>query len=82
MRENPYDLFGEVIVTHHDIALWLIAVPAIDPQSPRAARYVASWDVVGKITRAKSEGLFWSIVERPARPITAWFGQRFGLPTF
>jgi hypothetical protein len=58
MQEQPYDLFGEVRVTQDDVRLWLLAVPRIDPDGPRAAHYVRSYDVAGKIARAKLDGVF------------------------
>ena len=58
MRPQERDLFGEVIVTLSDIRLWLLAVPRIDPDGPRAAHYIRGYDVPGKIARAKLQGLF------------------------
>lgn len=58
MHEHPYDLFGQVRVTQADIRLWLLTVPRIDPDGPRAAHYVRSYDVTGKIASAKLQGVF------------------------
>lgn len=58
MTENPYDLFGQVPVYTHDIALWLVCIPKMDPGSPRAHWYTRGWDVANKIRRAKIEGTF------------------------
>ena len=56
------DLFGEVPVTIADVDAWLRAVPRIEPDSPRAAWYVAAWSVPDKIRAAKRRGDFDSIV--------------------
>lgn len=58
MTESKTDLFGEVVVTWDDVRLWLMAVPRIDPDSPRAMRYVTGWDVPQKIRAAKLSGWF------------------------
>ena len=58
MQPFVYDLFGEIIVTRADIAAWLVSVPRMDPNSPRAAQYVRGWDVVGKVRAAKLAGRF------------------------
>ncbi len=73
----PYavDLFGEVPVTHEDVSRWLIAVPRLDPESPRAAYYVQAWDVPGKIRAAKLAGTFEAIVSDP-RPAPSPFWWR------
>jgi len=73
----PYDLFGEIPVYHYDIAAWLLAVPRIDPDSPRAAQYVRDWNVVAKIKAAKARGQFDSIVSLTTNPMPHWW-QRFG----
>ena len=52
------DLFGVVPVTEAEIRAWLRQVPGLDPASPRAAHYVRSWDVAGKIVAAKLAGTF------------------------
>lgn len=61
MQPYVHDLFGEIIVTRADIAAWLISVPRIHPDSPRAAAYVRGWDVASKVRAAKAMGLFDSI---------------------
>lgn len=58
MRPQERDLFGEVIVTHADIRLWLETVPRINPDGPRAAHYIRHWDVPQKVIQAKLEGRF------------------------
>jgi hypothetical protein len=68
MIENPYDLFGEVPVYTHDIALWLVCVPKMDPGSPRAHWYTRGWDVAFKIRRAKINGEFGALTP-PAHPL-------------
>ena len=58
MRPQERDLFGEVIVTQSDIRLWLLTVPRMDPDGPRAAHYIRGYDVAGKIAQAKLRGHF------------------------
>ena len=58
MQPHVLDLFGEVIITRSDVRLWLLTVPRIDPDSHRAPAYIKSYDVVGKIRRAKLAGTF------------------------
>lgn len=66
MTESKTDLFGEVVVTWEDVRLWLTVVPRIDPDSPRAGRYVLNWNVPAKIRAAKLAGWFDQL--QPARP--------------
>ena len=61
MRPYERDLFGEVIITHQDVRLWLQTVPKINPDGPRAVHYVKDYDVTGKITQAKLKGVFEAI---------------------
>lgn len=68
MHPYPFDLFGQVPVTWADVEAWLIAVPRIPPDSPRAAHYVKGYDVPGKIAQAKIAGIFDALVNRPAPP--------------
>lgn len=49
-------LFDAQPVSQDDIATWLRAVPGIEPGSARAVRYAATYDVAGKIARAKATG--------------------------
>lgn len=65
----PFDLFGEVPVTDDELLAWVAAVAPRWLSPERAFRhYCATWDVAGKIRRAKVDGTFWSIIEerRPA----------------
>lgn len=63
------DLFGEVPITHDDIARWCEAVAGIPPDSPRFARYVRGYRVVDKVRAAKLAGTFDAILEeRPRVP--------------
>lgn len=55
-------MFDQHPVSDDDIRAWLRAVPKLDPDSPRAAHYVASYDVTGKIEAAKAAGTFWRLV--------------------
>lgn len=67
-RFNPYDLFGEIIVTENDIIDW---VEATAPRwlTPRRSfeGYVRSYDVAGKVRAAKIAGIFHEIIEN--RPV-------------
>ncbi|MGC1173114.1 hypothetical protein [Polaromonas sp.] len=58
MQQSPVDLFGEVVVTQQDVRAWLLAVPRIDPDGPRAGHYVRGYGVVAKIAHAKLYGTF------------------------
>lgn len=75
MRPPIYDLFGQIPVYLHDVDNWLIAVPRIDPQGPRAKAYIHSYDVLGKIRQAKMDGRFDHIITRRERSPFWW--QRF-----
>lgn len=61
-------LFGGHVVTADDIAAWLRAVPRLDPTGPRAARYIAAYDVAGKIAAAKADGTFWNTISATPPP--------------
>jgi len=78
MQASVYDLFGEVPVYRHDIDAWLLAVPRISPDSPRAPAYIRSYDVVGKIQRFKVAGTFEATVQRVnlSRRASHWW-ERF-----
>jgi hypothetical protein len=64
-RRDPHQpgLFGDQAVTADDVRRWLLKVPRMDPDSPRAARYVIAYDVHGKIARAKAAGQFERILD-------------------
>ena len=57
------ELFGTPSVTRADIDAWLISIAQLDPDSPRAAQYVAGYDVAGKIARAKADGTFYAMIQ-------------------
>lgn len=76
MRPPVRDLFGQIPVTHQDVAAWLIAVPRIDPSSPRAAAYVRAYSVPEKIARAKENGTFEQLTAGPEIPPGHWW-RRF-----
>ena len=50
------DLFGEVPVTWPEVFAWCEAVAGIPADSPRLALYVRTYDVCGKVARAKLAG--------------------------
>lgn len=52
------DLFGDIPVSLAEVRAWLVAVPRIDPDGPRAVEYVRTWHVVEKIQAAKLAGTF------------------------
>lgn len=76
MRPAPVDLFGQVPITHDDVAAWLRAVPRLEPGTPRAAAYVRGYDVPGKIAAAKQNGTFEQIT-RPNMPPPGHWWTRF-----
>ena len=76
MYQPAHDLFGEVVVTQAAVRAWLVAVPRIDPDSPRAGHYVRGYDVVGKIRAAKARGLF-DAVTAPRDPPPGHWWLRF-----
>lgn len=76
MRPFPRDLFGQVPVTLCNVRAWLLAVPRIDPDGPRAAHYVAAWNVPAKIEAAKLRGDFDVIVAAPQPQPPHWW-RRF-----
>ncbi len=79
MEPYPTDLFGEVPVTLQDVRAWLLAVPRIDPDGPRAARYVRDYDVPGKIRAFKLRGEFDQVTApRPAPSGHWWLRFRWG----
>lgn len=56
------ELFDSKTVTQEEIAAWMRAVPQIDPDSPRAAQYIKTYDVAGKVAKAKADGTFWATI--------------------
>jgi hypothetical protein len=64
IRPHAYDLFGDVPVYPQDIESWLLAIPKIEPGSPRAIAYIQNYDVVSKIKAAKREGRFDEVASR------------------
>lgn len=76
MRQPARDLFGEIPVTAVEVAAWLIAVPKIDPGSPRAAAYVRAYAVPEKIAAAKEAGTFEQITALREPPPGHWW-RRF-----
>lgn len=75
MHQPARDLFGQVPVSFAEIDQWLLAVPRIDPSSPRAANYVRFYDVPGKIAAAKLAGHFEAYTQRSPQPVHWW--ERF-----
>lgn len=77
MQQSPVDLFGEVVVTQQDVRAWLLAVPRIDPDSPRAAHYLRGYAVASKIAAAKLSGSFDAITApRQLEPQSAAWWDR------
>lgn len=75
MRPFERDLFGCVIVTRDDVDRWLLAVPRLCPDSPRAAWYVRAYNVTEKIAAAKLAGEFEQLTQ--AREAPAYWWHRF-----
>lgn len=76
-RKDPAPLalpgFDTVQVTQADIDRWLIAVPRMDPASPRAAAYIRGYDVAGKVAAAKASGQFERICDgRAYNELDTW----------
>ena len=76
MRQPVRDLFGQVPITHQDVAAWLLAVPRMDPDSPRAAWYIRAYSVTDKIAAAKLAGTF-ELVTAPRDPPAGHWWARF-----
>lgn len=55
MHQPAQDLFGEVPITVPELRAWLLEVPGIDPDSPRAQHYLRAYNVTEKIARIKLE---------------------------
>jgi len=68
-KAQPYDLFGEIPVTHDKIRQWVTAVSPrwLEPERSYQ-RYVKSWNVVDKIRHAKAQGTFYATIENPLPP--------------
>lgn len=75
MYQPVRDLFGEVPITRADIDAWLLCVPRINPDSPRAAWYIRAYNVADKITCAKLSGEFEHLTA--ARDATSYWWHRF-----
>lgn len=74
------DLFGEVAVTHDELALWVSALaPGFAGNEHRMAYYINRWNVADKVRRAKLAGTFDSTIEN-ARARRAFLARRFGFP--
>ncbi|RQQ65540.1 hypothetical protein [Burkholderia stagnalis] len=72
------DLFGEIVVTHDDVAQWVSALAPAYMSSERSfERYVRLWDVAGKVRAAKASGTFESTIAA-ARDRRATIARRFG----
>ena len=59
LRQPPVDLFGDVVVTHEDVFLWVAAVAPrwLSPQRS-FNNYVRGYNVAGKVRAAKLNGTF------------------------
>lgn len=57
------ELFAVPTVTQPEIDAWLVAVPKLDPTSPRARLYIRAYDIAGKVARAKHSGDFHAILK-------------------
>lgn len=73
------DLFGQVVVTYDDLALWVSALaPGFAGTDTRRAYYIRCWDVAEKVRRAKLDGTFDATIEN-ARRRRAYLTRRLGL---
>jgi hypothetical protein len=76
MPESP-DLFGEIVVTWPDVFAWIEAVAGIPRDSPRAEHYIRGWNVPAKVARAKRDGTFHDVIDRPSTPSACTWWHRF-----
>lgn len=75
------DLFGQVVVTHDDLAQWVSALaPGFANNPQRRAWYIERWNVADKVARAKLAGTFDATIEN-ARAQRAFLAKRMGLAT-
>lgn len=72
MRPQERDLFGQVPITHQDVAAWRLAVPRMDLAGPCAAWYVKAYSVPEKIAAAKPRGDFEQITALRDNPAHWW----------
>jgi hypothetical protein len=72
MRPRLRDLFGEIPVYTYEVEAWLLAVPKMHPNSPRAPWYVLHWDVAGKIRAFKATRQPLPEPQAPGRGPGAW----------
>lgn len=69
MYQNATDLFGEVVVTEHDLFLWVSAVSPRWLTPERSYRnYLRMYNVAEKVRYAKLAGTFDARVENVYRP--------------
>lgn len=66
------DLFGQVVVTWPEVFAWCEAVAGIPADSPRLAHYIRGYNVPAKVARAKLDGTFQAVLDRPA-PSPFWW---------
>lgn len=73
------DLFGDVVVTHDDLCLWVSALaPGFAGNTQRMAYYIERWNVADKVRRAKLSGTFETTIEN-ARAQRAYVSRRLGM---
>jgi hypothetical protein len=60
MTPRPHDLFGEIPVTHDDIARWCEQVRYSTPTQWRHDWYVKNWNVAEKIRQEKLSGAWFA----------------------
>lgn len=60
------DLFGDVIVTRDDVETWLRSIPRYDDgmRETQIEQYIAAYDVVNKIKRAKLDNSFYCLNDK------------------
>lgn len=75
MHPSKLDLFGEVVITLDDLRAWLVAVPRIDPDGPRALHYVRSYAVPDKVRQAKLSGTFDALTAPRDTPAAHWWAR-------
>lgn len=71
LRQPPYDLFGEIPVTHDDLVAWVAAVSPVHLSERSFLNYVRNYQVADKLRWAKKRGEFEAITAVKRQPYHA-----------
>lgn len=68
MKNQPFDLFGEIPITEEDLRNWVAAVSPrwLEPERSYH-QYLRTYSIAEKVRRAKLEGTFEATISRPPR---------------